>query len=73
RQANLLQLISVMLLAHTLILFAGWFRLSFMLNTTAAFYAGVQPFLLGALYKSIAAAVIVYALRKHIWKSAVAN
>jgi biotin transport system substrate-specific component len=45
--------------AHLLILGLGWARLQLMMGTTAAWEGGVAPFLLGAVAKSVAAAVVV--------------
>jgi biotin transport system substrate-specific component len=55
----------VFLLANCLILAAGWAQLSLIQgNAQAAFVAGVAPFLVGALIKSVAGAAIVKAIKK---------
>ncbi|MEL7297711.1 MAG: biotin transporter BioY [Pseudomonadota bacterium] len=51
-----------MLLAHALILLIGGGLLSVSVGITAAWFNGVQPFWVGALVKSVIAAVIVLLL-----------
>lgn len=50
-----------MLLAHGLILFMGWLRLSGMRGPIEAFEQGVAPFLWGGALKAVLAAVLVVA------------
>lgn len=52
------------LLAHALIVTAGWWHLSNTIGYVNAFERGVEPFLLGALAKTGAAAVILWSWRQ---------
>ena len=52
----------VMIVGHVVILSLGWLRLAWSLGPADAFAAGVAPFLLGGLAKSIVAGVVVCAV-----------
>lgn len=48
-------------LAHVIVLGCGWLRLAGTIGGKSAFESGVQPFLLGGLWKSLAAAMVLSA------------
>ena len=54
------QLLLWMLLGHAMILLVGAGMLSATLGVTAAWFNGVQPFIPGALAKSLIAAVVIW-------------
>ena len=54
------------LVAHLVILVSGWVRLAALTGGAAAFAAGVAPFLLGSLVKSVAAALAWLLLRPRV-------
>ena len=54
-----LSIVSIMLLAHILILTMGWMWLSSKIGPSEAFVQGVYPFFYGALFKSLIAASVV--------------
>lgn len=55
-----IRLLLWMLAAHVLILLIGAGLLSFSVGTRAAWFNGIQPFIVGALVKSLLAAAIVW-------------
>ncbi|MEM9387543.1 MAG: biotin transporter BioY [Pseudomonadota bacterium] len=62
--AGLATLLLGALLAHTVVLAAGWWHLSQAIGYVNAFERGVEPFLLGALAKSVAAALLLWIWRQ---------
>jgi len=56
--ASYRELLLLQLLASTLILMLGWFRLTFI--TEEAYANGVHPFLIGAVIKSMLGALVVW-------------
>ncbi|MEO0422247.1 MAG: biotin transporter BioY [Pseudomonadota bacterium] len=52
------------LLAHAIILAGGWWQLSNTIGYVNAFERGVEPFLIGALAKSAAAALLLWGWRQ---------
>lgn len=64
-RSNALWLLSVhMFAAHQLILVMGWLWLSVSLGLVDGFYAGVTPFIYGAIVKSVLCALVVLAMTK---------
>lgn len=57
--SQLLMLSATMLAAHGVILLCGWGRLALLIGYLAAWQTGVEPFLPGALMKSVSAAIVV--------------
>lgn len=51
-------------LAHAIILAAGWWHLSQSIGYVNAFERGVEPFLIGAALKSVAAALLLWLWRQ---------
>ena len=51
--------IAAMVCGHTLILALGWLRLAWALGAASAFWQGVAPFALGAVLKSLLAALTI--------------
>ena len=51
---------AMMLFGHLLILTLGWLRLSWALGPGPAYHAGVEPFVIGGIVKSILAATIAF-------------
>ena len=49
------------LIGHAVVLGCGWVRLAASLGGAAAFEVGVQPFLLGGMWKSLAAGMVLSA------------
>lgn len=56
---RILSFTALALFAHALILGFGWFRLATIIGAGAAFTAGVAPFIVGGIAKSLAGAAIV--------------
>jgi biotin transport system substrate-specific component len=54
--------------AHVLVLAMGWARLQLMTGTTAAWEGGVEPFLIGAVVKSVLAVVMVKLIERALPK-----
>ncbi len=52
-------MLTVFLLGHALILACGWARLAMLIGAGPAFESGVEPFLIGALLKSVLAVAVV--------------
>jgi biotin transport system substrate-specific component len=53
-----------MILAHLAILFLGWLRLAIALGPADAYTVGVHPFWIGAVVKSLIAAVVCWAVAR---------
>ncbi len=53
-----------MLLGHAIILVCGWLWMTVLIGALAAYTSGVAPFYLGALVKSILAALLVLLIRR---------
>lgn len=58
-----------MLLAHALLILAGWTRLALAIGVLDAWSKGVQPFLPGALAKSLLAALVAMAVARSVKKT----
>lgn len=53
-------------LAHAVILLLGWIRLGALVGPVEAFETGVEPFLLGGVAKSVAAALVWVVIRSRM-------
>ena len=61
-----LPLLSLMILAHLIILFLGWLWLSNSTGFSTAFDKGVAPFIVGGIVKSLLAAGIILLFQKYL-------
>jgi biotin transport system substrate-specific component len=62
KTASLAKKLFLFVASEALILFSGWLGLLCFAAPVGAFFAGVAPFLAGAIYKSVSAALIVHGI-----------